>query len=110
MTEIRAGLLEMLEGHYRSSGWKATRSDRTVEASGPGGVTWIGRPVVAEDVESEDFETELVSLADRRMPAGGELCPLDLLPDERSEPALRELLDRTGLSRRPHVSVYSLAA
>ena len=110
MADARADLLETLEAHYRASGWRARRSERTIEASGPGGVTWIGRAVLSEDLRSDRFETEIVELADRRMPSGGELCPLDLLPDPGAESALRELLDRTGLSRRPHVSVYSFAA
>ncbi|MBA2240393.1 MAG: hypothetical protein H0W09_03985 [Solirubrobacterales bacterium] len=100
-----------MEGHYRNSGWRVTRSaDGVLEAAGPSGVTWFGRAVTAEDLATEAFEAEVVDLADRRMGEVGELCPLDLLPSPECEGELRALLGRVGLDRRPHVSVYSLAA
>lgn len=80
-----------------------------VEASGPGGVTWIGKPVLHDDLASEGFEAEIVELAGRRMPGGGELCPLDLLPAAGCEGDLRDLIERLGLSDRPHVSIYEFA-
>jgi len=109
MSEQRQELIEKLESHYRASGWKVARVDDVLEAVGPHGVKWIGRAVVPEDLEDEEFEAEIVELADRRMPEG-ELCPLDLLPDEQIAGEVRELLRRTGLDRHTHVSVYSLAA
>lgn len=111
VSDPRRKLTTMLHDHYRAGGRSVKQSAQgLLEVSGPGGVTWIGRAVVGEDFHSDGFEAEIVELADRRMPAGGELCPLDLLPDASCEPQLRELLERTGLDRRPHVSVYSLAA
>lgn len=110
MTGARANLTTMLREHYRRGGWAVEAADGILEAAGPGGVTWIGRAVTSEDFQDGSFEAEIVDLAERRMERGGELCPLDLLPHEDCEPKLRELLARTGLDRRPHVSVYSLAA
>jgi hypothetical protein len=99
---VREKLNRRLEEHYRGQGWPVVRSDDGVlHASGPGGVTWLGAAIVGK---------RIVDLAERRMPKGGELCPLDLLASEDSESGLRELLERTGLSARPHVSVYSEAA
>lgn len=107
----RRELLGQLEAHYRSHGWPVEAvEETTLRASGPGGVAWLGTAVVASDLGSADFEQRLAELADRRMPAGGELCPLDLLADSACESDLRAVLDRLGLSRRPHVSVYALAA
>lgn len=110
MSEVRDELLQQLESHYRSCGWKIRRVNGAVEASGPSGVTWIGKPVLPDDLASERFEAEIVELAGRRMPGGGELCPLDLLPAAGCEADLRDLMERLGLSGRPHVSIYSLAA
>lgn len=110
MTEARGDLTTLLREHYRRGGWPVKLDDGILQAAGPGGVTWIGRAVTPDDFEDDAFEAEIVDLAERRMEAGGELCPLDLLPDSGCEPRLRELLERTGLDRRPHVSVYSVAA
>ena len=112
MSDTRAGLIERLEDYYRGCGWSVKHSsDGTLAAAGPGGVTWHGAAILPEDVARAGWLDErLVELAERRMPGGGELCPLDLLPTEDAEPALREALDRTGLSHRPHVSVYALTA
>lgn len=111
MVSRREELVELLREHYRDHGWKVRDADdRTLEADGPGGVTWLGTAVTAEDLASGELEGRLLHLSDRRMPAGGELCPLDLLPAAGSEPGLGALLDRLGLSDRPHVSVYSRAA
>jgi hypothetical protein len=103
-------LLELLERHYRGLGWKPTRhDDGTVRASGIGGVTWIGLAVVQGDFEDAGFADRLRELAAVRMPRG-ELCPLELLPDEASADRLRELLERLRLRERGHVEVYSVAA
>lgn len=110
MSVQRQELTGKLESHYRASGWKVARVDGNLEAVGPYGVKWIGRAVVREDLEDETFEAEVVELASRRMPEGGELCPLDLLPDEDCAGEVRKLLARTGLDRHTHVSVYSFAA
>jgi len=108
---VREKLNRRLEEHYRGQGWPVVRSDDGVlHASGPGGVTWLGAAIVEEDLAAENIGKRIVELAERRMPKGGELCPLDLLASEDSESGLRELLERTGLSARPHVSVYSEAA
>jgi hypothetical protein len=109
--DMRKELTEQLRSHYRSSGWKvSSNGDGLVEAIGPHGVKWIGRAVVRDDLFDQGFEAEIIDLAERRMPEGGELCPLDLLPAEDCVIELRELLERTGLHRHTHVSVYSLAA
>jgi hypothetical protein len=106
----RDELVGQLEAHYRSHGWPVERGhDGTLLAGGPGGVTWLGTAVVAADLSSADLEERLLDLAQRRMPHGGELCPLDLVAASECEPRLRALLDRIGLSARPHVSLYSLA-
>lgn len=81
-----------------------------VLAAGPGGVTWIGAPVTRDDLDSGSLEARLPDLAERRMERGGELCPLELLPDPGCEGDLRSVLARLGLDRRPHVAVYSLPA
>ncbi|MEX2193741.1 MAG: hypothetical protein WD844_00510 [Thermoleophilaceae bacterium] len=110
MSDTRADLLELLESQYRGFGWEVERAeDGTLRAAGPGGVTWIGAVVVAEDLTSGDLEARLPALSRERMPKGGELCPLDLMPDPECEADLRALLDRLDI-RRPHVSLYSLRA
>lgn len=110
MSEQRKQLTELLRSHYRSSGWKVAEQDGRLEATGPHGVKWIGRAVVDEDLGSDDFEAEIVDLADRRMPEGNELRPLDLLPADDAREGLEDLLDRTGLAGCTHISVYSIAA
>jgi hypothetical protein len=108
MDARRADLLDLLEQHYRSHGWPVTRGDdATLSAKGPGGVTWLGTALVAEDFDDARLEARILDLAERRMPGGGELCPLDLLPGSDCEPSLRGLLAQLGLSGRPHVSVYA---
>lgn len=111
MNETRSELLGQLEGYYRGCGWPVRRAeDHVLEAAGPGGVTWHGIAVVDEDAsDSAALDARLRDLGERRMPAGGELCPLDILPAAGCEAELAEALDRTGLSARPHVSVYGLA-
>jgi len=111
MGDERRELTKQLESYYRDSGWPVkTGDDGTLRATGPHGVTWISRAVVREDLESEEFEAQIVDLADRRMPEGGELCPLELLPAPDCAEELQSLLDRAGLARCTHVAVYSLAA
>lgn len=110
MSARRQELGELLERHYRSYGWSVERADDgTVRAAGLGGVTWIGLPVVADDVADPGFEARLLILSDERM-AGGELCPLELLPDDDCADDVRAALDRLSLRERGHVEVYSLAA
>ncbi len=107
----RRHLASSLENHYRSQGWPVEEAeDGTLRASGPGGVIWLGAPVVPDDLVAEAFAERLVDLASRRMSGGAELCPLDLLAAPECEGELRSLLDRLGLSRRSHVSLYSRAA
>ncbi len=101
--------MEQLEGYYRSCGWKVRRAeDGTIWADGPGGVTWIGLPVVPEDIDDSGFEPRVLALAAERMPTG-ELCPLELLPAESCAEPLRDLLERLRLRDRGHVGVYALA-
>lgn len=110
MSEERKRLTEMLREHYRSCGWKIEAGDGHLEATGPHGVKWIGRAVVPDDLGDDAFEAEIIDLADRRMPGGNELRPLDLLPAPECRDELDELLARIGLAGNPHVSVYSIAA
>lgn len=111
MSAGRQELLDTLERHYRSCGWKAARADDgTVRADGPGGVTWIGLPVTPEDLVSADFDARLVKLAEQRMSRGGELCPFELLPAAECAEDLRGALARLRLDTRGNVAVYSLAA
>jgi len=110
MLDRRGELQALLERHYASYGWKVEPADDgTVRAIGLNGVTWIGLPVVAEDLEDPAFELQLLTLSDERMQEG-ELCPLELLPDETCADDLRAVLDRLRLRERGHVEVYSLAA
>ena len=107
----RQELLDELERHYRGCGWKAERADDgTVRAAGPGGVTWIGLPVVPEDLADEGLADRLRALSDERMPGGRELCPLEILPDPACADEVLRLLDGLRLRERGHVEVYSLAA
>ena len=62
--------------------------DGTVRATGVGGVTWIGLPVVPDDLADPDFARRLRALSDERMPTG-QLCPLELLPAEECADELR---------------------
>lgn len=110
MSEERERLTGLLKAHYRSCGWKIEAGEGHLEATGPHGVKWIGRAVVAEDLDDDGFEAEIIDLAERRMPAGNELRPLDLLPAPECRADLDRLLERTGLDRDTHVSVYSIAA
>lgn len=109
--DSRESLTSRLADHYRAQGWPVEISeDGVIAASGPGGVTWIGAAVTPDDVESGALETRLPELAERRMPRGGELCPLELLPAPECAAALRRLLDRLGLGAQRHVAVYSAGA
>ena len=106
----KSELCEALASYYRGCGWKVEHaSDGTIRASGIGGVTWIGLPVVAADLTEEGFGERLLELAEQRMPQGA-LCPLELLPAEDCADELRAMLARLRLSERGHVEVYSLAA
>jgi len=110
MDALRADLVAHLEAYYRGCGWKVERADDgTVRAAGVGGVTWIGLPVVADDLADPRFGQRLLTLADERMPAG-QLCPLELLPAHDCAEELRSLLDELRLGDRGHVEVYRLAA
>lgn len=107
----RDELTTRLADHYRGQGWVTrTEADGTILATGPGGVTWIGAAVTVGDIHSGVLEARLPELADRRMPNGGELCPLELLPAADCHAALEGLLDRLGLAQRRHVAVYSMAS
>lgn len=103
-------LMALMEGHYRSSGWKVERrDDGTVRAVGLGGVTWIGLPVVTADLADERFEERLLTLGEERT-AEGKRCPLELLPSPDCGEELRALLRRLRLDERGHVEIYSTAA
>jgi hypothetical protein len=109
MSAKRQELLDALERYYRDFGWKVEGADDgTVRATGTGGVTWIGMAVVPEDLDAAGFGERLVELSEQRMPAGGERCPFELLPDESCAGEVRSVLADLRLSER--VSVYSLAA
>jgi hypothetical protein len=106
----RQELRQLLVDQYRSFGWKVVdESDGTLRATGLNDVTWIGLAVVEEDLDDPGFADRLMALSRERMPQG-ELCPLELLPDEQCNTALRQLLDRLRLRESGHVEVYSLAA
>jgi hypothetical protein len=110
MEAKRQELADRLEAYYRSCGWKVRRAgDGTVRADGPGGVTWIGLPVIPDDLGAPDFDNRLVELSEQRMPRG-ELCPFELLPASECAEALRTRLADLRLQSRGHVAVYSLAA
>jgi hypothetical protein len=109
--KARDELTAKLADHYRGQGWTTrTEADGTVLADGPGGVTWIGTGITSSDLASAELETRLTALADRRMPRGGELCPLELLPSTDCIAAVELLLERLGLAERRHVVVYSLSS
>lgn len=110
VSEERKDLTAKLRAHYRSRRWKVIESAGHLEAVGPHGVKWIGRAVVAEDLEADGFEAEIIELSERRMPEGNELRPLDLLPAPDCQEDLKDLLERNGLSRCTHISVYSASA
>lgn len=111
MDTARRELLETLEAHYRSSGWRVKRGDETtVFADGPGGVTWIGTAVIPADLEKEGIEDRFRDLAERRMDRGGELCPFELLPSPDCKDDLQALLERIGIAGRGNVAVYSFAS
>ena len=108
--QLREELTGLLERYYRGCGWPVERvADGTVRARGIGGITWIGVPVVASDLDDPDFAERLRVLSEERMP-GGERCPLELLPAEDCGERLRGLLDRLRLAQRGHVEVYAIAA
>lgn len=105
----RHKLVTLMEEHYRSNGWTVEhRGDGTLRASGLGGVTWIGLPVVTTDLEDEQFESRLLTLGEERTPEG-KRCPLELLPAPDCGDELRALLRRLRLDERGHVEVYSTA-
>lgn len=109
MRAERQELVELMEEHYRSNGWKVERGeDGTVRAKGLGGVTWIGLPVVTTDLIDEQFESRLLTLGEERTPEG-KLCPLELLPATDCGDELRAILRRLRLDERGHVEVYSTA-
>lgn len=102
-------LLGLMERHYRSNGWPVERSDDgTVRAKGLGGVTWIGLPVVATDLDDERFEQRLLALGEERTP-DGRRCPLELLPSPECGDELKAVLRRLRLDERGHVEVYATA-
>lgn len=108
MATSRLELEALLEQHYRSAGWKVGRADDgTVRATGLGGVTWIGLPIVPEDLD-ESFEARLLALSAEHMPHG-QLCPLELLPATECAERVRGLVDRLRLRDRGNLEVYSLA-
>jgi hypothetical protein len=111
MEAKRQELATQLEAYYRSCGWKVRRADDgTVRADGPGGVTWIGLPVVSDDLASGELDERLIELSEQRMPSGGAICPFELLPAEDCADELRAALTRLRLDVRGNVAVYSLAA
>ena len=110
MAARKQELRNLLTEQYKSYGWKTVPADDgTVRAVGLNGVTWIGLPVVAEDLADPTFEARLLLLSDERMPRG-ELCPLELLPSADCADRLRATLDRLRLAERGHVEIYAVAA
>lgn len=107
----RSALLALLERQYRQSGWSSRRGgDDVIRAAGPGGVTWFGMAIVPEDVAGEGLVERIRGLADQRMPRGGELCVLDLLPSAECHDEVERLLDAAGLGSRSNISLYALPA
>ena len=110
MSDRKDELRATLCAYYRSCGWNVARAaDGTVRATGLGGVTWIGLPVVPDDLADPGFAARLEGLSDERMPTG-ELCPLELLPADECADELRALLEELRLRERGHVEVYAVAA
>lgn len=100
-------LISLLEAHYRAKGWPVEwRDDGTLRARGLGGVTWIGLPVVTNDLLDEQFEARLMKLGEERT-AEGKRCPLELLPAPECGDELRTVLRRLRLDERGHVEVYA---
>ena len=109
MSVTREELIAALEEYYRSCGLRPERApDGTVRARGFGGVTWIGLPVAADDLDDEAFEGRLIALGDERMPTG-EPCPLEMLPSPDCAERLYAILERIGLGERGNVEVYTAA-
>jgi hypothetical protein len=107
----RDELLNRLEAHYRESGWPVrARDDSTIRATGPGGVTWIGMAIVAEDLSASDIDDRLLALSDERMHGGRVVCPFELLPAPECADELRDRLRDLHVADRGHVTVYSAAA
>ncbi len=109
MSVTRDELIAALEEYYRSCGLRPERApDGTVRARGFGGVTWIGLPVSAEDLDDAGFEARLVDLGGERMTTG-ELCPLELLPAPECAERLYSMLERVGLGEHGNVQLYAAA-
>lgn len=107
----RSALLVLLERQYRQSGWSFRRGDdHVIRATGPGGVTWLGMAILADDLADAGLVERITDLAEQRMPRGGELCVLDLLPSAECHDELECLLDRAGLGARSNISLYALPA
>ncbi|MEX0674098.1 MAG: hypothetical protein WD067_04940 [Gaiellaceae bacterium] len=108
MSARRQELQAKLVDYYRSCGFKPrVAEDGTVRAAGLGGVTWIGLPILAEDLGG--LPQRLHELSAERMPTG-QLCPLELLPEAGCEDEVRAVLRETRIADRRYVEVYSLAA
>ena len=100
-----------MEAHYRESGWAVRdRDEQTVRAVGPGGVTWIGMAVIAEDLVTDGLDEQLLALSDERMDGGRVVCPFELLPAPDCADDLRDRLRDLHVADRGHVTVYSVAA
>lgn len=107
----RSALLSLLERQYRQSGWSSRRGDNDViRAVGPGGVTWFGMAILPQDLADRGLVGRIRELADQRMPRGGELCVLDLLPSAECHDEVDRLLDAAGLGSRNNISLYALPA
>lgn len=109
MDEERADLTSQLEAHYRRAGWVVNPGAEpdTLEATGPGGVDWVGTALLGAELDSPHMEERLRRLADRRMPSG-EICPLDLVTSASDRAGVDDLLRRLRLGHLRHISVYSL--
>lgn len=102
--ELQAKLVD----YYRGCGFKPhVADDGTVRAAGLGGVTWIGLAIVPADVNG--LAERLDQLSAERMP-GGQLCPLELIPDPECEARVREVLHESRIGDRRYVEIYSIAA
>lgn len=103
-------LRRLFERYYASSGFRVEDGgDGTVLGHGFGGVTWIGLPVVATDVDAPGFVDHLRELSERRMPTG-ERCPLEILAEEGCRSVVESVLRQLGLFDRGHVELYSINA